>query len=728
MPNLITITTQPVGANIVKNSTDTFTVVATAASVDPSNNYNFTSIRYEWYRTDLPKFDTSTPTPKALPLGTESSFMPLPISTNKIYYVDIIAKYTNPANALQVNEVTLKSDEVALTIIDRPELADDQPGLELKQINEGGSASLSVALKPSPNNTAFYYQWYEGASGLESNPIQNAISSLYTTPKLTSTQTYWVKAYNLYNDYANSINSPSVRVEVLSAQQSNRQSNINKINSLTGGTNGDKLVDLDIKQLSSEFADEVVQIEAQKLLAAFPSIPNIPGTSAAVYLTDTLNNFDEAQVRIASQAQSLVDCAKDIPQRLINLGIAIAKKLLLNLISNITGIAFADLIALANALAKIIEVWDQFILSVVSAAVGAVAEVVGGALAAAENVLGELVDICNSFPYTAENGTVYGRPTNIPVGTPPSRVAGVVTPVGIEGYDSAPKDEYDLFTFQLKEYIDTDPNLLALYSGTDKENYVSSISYLHTIALAYHDKIAKTVDDSEDIKYLQEFNTSITNTAAQHPSWSNDIRNDFTNRGEIISDVINRNAQVIRNFRGAVNPSGFVSKGVTIYGPPEWDFTTFLDIKPLQRPPELTQKYLAQGKYIPSGTTYTNSNGVSFQVGTLNYSDAFNGAYGRRLVSDRSVASTRFPGGSTLALKNPDGSPYNPTGRNPAGQYVVDDTGSLKLTYDKLDIYTATPEPYLNSNMSNVLVSLIREGSKKGSKYQSALAQYGKGY
>ena len=107
MSNLITIETQPVGKTILKNSTDTFTVVATAVSVDPSNGYTLTSIRYEWYRTDLPKFDTSTPTPKALPLGTESSFMPLPISTNKIYYVDVIAKYTNPANTLQVNTVTL---------------------------------------------------------------------------------------------------------------------------------------------------------------------------------------------------------------------------------------------------------------------------------------------------------------------------------------------------------------------------------------------------------------------------------------------------------------------------------------------------------------------------------------------------------------------------------------------------------------------------------------------
>ena len=247
MSNLITITTQPVGAIIIKNTADTFTVVASAVSVDPSNGYVLTgALKYEWYKNNV-----IVPAP----FGRENIFTPLPISTNSTYYVNVIAKYVDPLNSTIFNTVTLKSAEVALTIIDRPELAELQPGLALKQINEGGSASLSVVLKPSPNNTAFYYQWYEGASGLESNPIQNAINSLYTTPNLTSTQTYWVKAYNLYNDYANSINSPSVRVEVLSAQQSNRQSNINKINSLTGGTNGDKLVDLDFKQISSDFVD-----------------------------------------------------------------------------------------------------------------------------------------------------------------------------------------------------------------------------------------------------------------------------------------------------------------------------------------------------------------------------------------------------------------------------------------------------------------------------------------
>jgi len=717
MSNLITITTQPVGANIPKNTADhIFTVAATAVAVNPSNGYVLTgALKYEWYKDNV-----LVPAP----FGRESSFAPLPISTTSSYYVDVIAKYTDPSdppsNPLLFNEVKKQSNVVTLTVIDRPELAELQPGLALKQINAGESATLSVVLT-SPNNTAFYYQWYEGASGLESNPIQNAVNALYTTPNLTSTQTYWVKAYNLYNDYANSINSPSVRVEVLSAQQSDRISNINKINSLTGGTNGDKLVDLDFKQISADFVDEAVQIEAQKLLASFPSIPNTPGTGAAIYVTSVLNDFDEAQIRIASQAQSLADCAKDIPQRLINIGIAIAKKLLLNLISNITGIAFSDLIALANALARIIEIADQFILNVVSAAVGAVAEVVGGALAVAENALGALNAICNSFPYTAEDGSIIGAPTKIPTGTPPSSVVGV-NPVGTSLYSSAAKDEYDEFMVNVKEYTAPNPTFLSL----DSNDYKASLSLLNVITTAYHDKIVEANDESFDAQYQSEFNASIDDTLNKHPLWSYNIQLEFKNKSVVISEIIGDNAQIIRNFRSAgTTISGAISTGVTVYGPPEWDFTTFLDIKPSQRPPELTQKYLAQGKYIPPGTTYTNSNNYTFKVGTLNYSDAFKGAYGGSLVSDRSVASTRFPGGSILALKNQDGSPYNPTGRNPSGQYIVDDTGSLQLTYNKVDIYTTTPEPYLKSNMSNVKVYLVKEGSKKGEKYQTALAKYG---
>jgi hypothetical protein len=658
MSNLITITTQPVGKNIFKNSTDTFTVAATAQSSTTVDgiNYNFTSIRYEWYKNNV-----IVPAP----FGRESIFTPLPISANSSYYVNVIAKYTHPLNPLLFNEVTLKSNVVALTIIDKPELAEEQPGLALKQIAEGTSASLSIALKPSPNLTQFYCQWYEGASGLETNPIENATNLFYTTPSLASTKTYWVKVYNLYNDFANSINSPSVRVEVLSSQESTRQANINKINNLTGGTNGDKLVDLDFKQISSDFADEAVQIEAQKLLAAFPSLPNMPGAGAAVYVTKVLNDFDESQIRIVSQAQSLADCAKDIPQRLINIGIGIAKRLLLNLISNITGIAFADLIALAKALEKIIEIADQFILNVVSAAVGAVAEVVAQATTAATNALGALNDICNSFPYNTENGNVLLRPTNIPTGNPPTSVMGVVNPVQNMSYNLQPKNEYDSFIFQLKEPLEKDPQRIAALAGTNLQNYIRMLAVLNTLAYSYHDNISRTADDSKDLEYKATYLQLVADELSKHPEWDAATKLDYSGRANVIENEITRNVNVIRAYysRNAAATGDWIPMYMTAYGSAAIDATTAID-----------QEKANRGVKGYEGFSQTK------------------GAYGA-LVQGTSVASNYWKGKTVLEIRYANDK--SPVG---VGHVTVHDTGGM--SNNVIDYYCGDDKKLYNSILS----------------------------
>jgi len=131
------------------------------------------------------------------------------------------------------------------------------------------------------------------------------------------------------------------------------------------------------------------------------------------------------------------------------------------------------------------------------------------------------------------------------------------------------------------------------------------------------------------------------------------------------------------------------------------------------------------GYRIPTGNTYTNSEGKVFQIGTLNYSDAYTGAYGKQLVSDFHISSTRFPGGSILSLRNPDGSPYNPSGRNASGMFTVTDTGNPELTYKKPDIFTLTPNKY--TNMDNVRVYLVSKGSQQGQNYKIAQQRYGSG-
>jgi hypothetical protein len=57
----------------------------------------------------------------------------------------------------------------------------------------------------------------------------------------------------------------------------------------------------------------------------------------------------------------------------------------------------------------------------------------------------------------------------------------------------------------------------------------------------------------------------------------------------------------------------------------------------------------------------------------------------------------------------------------------VDDTGNAELTYEKVDIFTTTPEIY--KNIDNVQVYLVKEGFKRdASQYKKALAEFGKGY
>jgi hypothetical protein len=53
---------------------------------------------------------------------------------------------------------------------------------------------LSVAAIGTPSPT---YQWYAGTSGTTSSPISGATSSSYTTPTLTNTTSYWLRASNM---------------------------------------------------------------------------------------------------------------------------------------------------------------------------------------------------------------------------------------------------------------------------------------------------------------------------------------------------------------------------------------------------------------------------------------------------------------------------------------------------------------------------------------------------
>lgn len=63
-------------------------------------------------------------------------------------------------------------------------------------------ASITIAsggtttLRATASGTTPTFQWYIGASGVTSSPVGGATAANYTTPALTSSRTYWVRASN----------------------------------------------------------------------------------------------------------------------------------------------------------------------------------------------------------------------------------------------------------------------------------------------------------------------------------------------------------------------------------------------------------------------------------------------------------------------------------------------------------------------------------------------------
>jgi len=59
-------------------------------------------------------------------------------------------------------------------------------------INSGATATLTAAA----SGTSPAFQWYEGVSGVTTSPVAGAVSASFTTPALTASKSYWVRATN----------------------------------------------------------------------------------------------------------------------------------------------------------------------------------------------------------------------------------------------------------------------------------------------------------------------------------------------------------------------------------------------------------------------------------------------------------------------------------------------------------------------------------------------------
>ena len=405
---------------------------------------------------------------------------------------------------------------------------------------------------------------------------------------------------------------------------------------------------------------------------------------------DVVSKLGQVQA-YASTLQEVINVAKLIKERDLLTEIAIAKGL--------------------QGLAKVKKV--QEILTKFGGAVNNITDMINNL---------DVLDICSAPNYTA-NGAILSNgissPAIIPMASPPTHPGATVNTQVITA-----KNDYDGLMFEIKNYTGKDT------SKTGDSSYVSMITSVNTIALAYHDKLMKSKSNADDARFASEFKTSVGIELNTHNlQWNEEIKTDYNNRCNNIGISLGRSGDIVRAYamRNQIGPvtGSMLSIGVTVYGGPNTDYTTFLDIKPSQRPPELTAYWQSRGYKIPSGNTYTNSKGKSFRIGTLDYEDAFKGPFSDRLIDGFSCASTRVPIGSVLALKNPDGTPYNPSGKNPSGVYTVHDTGNQELTYKKVDIFALNPEPYKASNMAAVQVFLVSRGSKEAPQYKKAQARFG---
>lgn len=448
-----------------------------------------------------------------------------------------------------------------------------------------------------------------------------------------------------------------------------------------------------------------------------------------------LYGFTDQDLQTVVDIQGLADCAKNVPQRLLEKSITtlfqkvaeaqsgeeLAKK-----VENLS-LRLNQIQAIVNIIQPIAENPETLASEILEArglSGDALSGKVNTMLKKYANVSGiskilsniTTLDICK-LPNVTEFGERVSVDARSPTYLIPPAVHGVTTPL-ISNYDSTAKDEYDAFMFQLKEFLEID--------NTEEQTpeRAKMIAVINTLAFGYHDDIAKTTSNAKDAELNDKYIRNVENERQKNIGWSGDVLKQFDERTKIIGDTISRNTDIIRSFinRNAVVSGTKISTGITTYSGPDRDFTTFLDIKKEQRPPELTA-YWSRRYNIEAQEQRLRARGIIPQ--TLNYSDAYNGSYGP-LISDQTVASSRFPGDSIIQLKRSDGTIYDPTGRNPSGQYKVTDTGNSTLTFNKVDVFTSQPEKYLGKD--GVDVYLISLGTRKGKRFLQAQAKFGRGF
>jgi hypothetical protein len=414
-------------------------------------------------------------------------------------------------------------------------------------------------------------------------------------------------------------------------------------------------------------------------VSTFESKSNALGYGVSdVSILDTFNVND---LQLVNQVQSLADCAKNLPHRLMEMGIKKATELVLN---NPTAASLIeqidDLAKKYEAIKKIAELANpknikpETLIEALLASQGLtgialvnkINDIVNNFsdVSGLSDILNNLnnLDVCRTTNYLPGGATV-PNPTNIPLATPPPAVGGVIAPVANASYDSQPKDAYDSFIFQLKEYLDKDPQRVAALGDTDLQNYIRMLAVLNTLAYSYHDNISRTTDDSKDVEYKATYLKLVADELAKHPEWDAATKLDYNGRSAAIENEITRNTNVIRSYysRNSAATGDWIPMYMTVYGSAAIDKTTAQD-----------QNKADAGVKGYEGFSQSK------------------GAYGATLMEGVSVASNYWTGKTVLEIRY--AKDQTPVG---SGQVTVHDTGGM--SNNVIDYYCGSNESLYKS-------------------------------
>jgi predicted outer membrane repeat protein len=177
----IGIITQPSNINLLKFLQVTFTVTASGYG-----------LRYQWYLGN--SGDVSQPITGA----TGNSYTTPELGTTASYWVRV-------ENALGF----VDSQTATATVV--PIIITVQPASTVAAI--GATATLSV----TASGKGLTYQWYQGASGDMTHPMEGANQPVFTTPALSETSSFWVKVTGVYGMLDSDAATVTVMVDPVAA-------------------------------------------------------------------------------------------------------------------------------------------------------------------------------------------------------------------------------------------------------------------------------------------------------------------------------------------------------------------------------------------------------------------------------------------------------------------------------------------------------------------------------